>query len=74
MKPKEQRFIKIDVFFVDEISGLAMIMIIDLKTGGTNMTNVKFIMDIGFCYVTNNSLKPSILVSMRYWYSGPEIY
>ena len=33
LKPREQRFIKIDMPFIDEISELAMIKLLDLNTG-----------------------------------------
>ena len=32
LKPREQQFIKIEVPFVDEISGLAIVKILDKKT------------------------------------------
>ena len=52
LKPRKQRLITIDVPFTDDISGLAMIKLLDLKTGFTNMINVKFIRNTGFLDVT----------------------
>ena len=40
LKSREQRFIKIDVPFIDEMFGLAMIKLLDLKTGCTNTIKV----------------------------------
>ena len=46
---------KIDVPFIDEVLGLAMIKLLDLKTGSINIIKVKCIMDFGFLDVTNNA-------------------
>ena len=51
-KSREQRFIKIDMPFIDEISGLAMITPHDFKTGCTNMIKVKFTGNTGFLDIT----------------------
>ena len=37
-----------DMPFIDEMSGLAMIKLLDLKTGCTNMIKVKFITNTRF--------------------------
>ena len=50
LKPREQKFIEID-----EISGLTLFKLLDLKTGCTNTIKVKFIRNLGFLDVTNNS-------------------
>ena len=55
MKAEQQIFIKIDVPFIDEISGLALIKLLDFKTGCTNTIKVKFVRNTGFLDVTNNS-------------------
>ena len=55
LRPKEQRLMKIDVPFIGEISGLAMIKLLDLKTGCTNTIKVKFVRNTEFLNVTNNS-------------------
>ena len=48
-------FIKIDMPFIDEISGLAMIRLPDVKSDCTNTIKVKFIRNTGFLDITNNS-------------------
>ena len=55
LKPREQRFIKIDVPFINEICRLAMIKLLYLKTGATDTIKVKFMRNAGFLDVTNNS-------------------
>ena len=52
LKPKEQRFIKIDIPFIDEISGLAMNKLLDHKPSCTNMMRVKLVRNTGFLDVT----------------------
>ena len=42
LKPKEQKLIKIEAPFVDEISGLALLKLFDKSTQGTIMLKVKF--------------------------------
>ena len=46
---------KIDVPFIDEISRLAMIKLLDFKTGRTNTFEGKVFQNTGFLDVTNNS-------------------
>ena len=46
--------------FKDEISKLAMIKLLDLKTSFTNIIKVKFIRNTGFLDVSNNSSKKII--------------
>ena len=41
MKPKEQQFIKIEASFVDEISGLAIVKMLDKKDQNTMMLKFK---------------------------------
>ena len=57
LKPREQRFIKIDVPFIDKISGLVIIKILELKTDCTNTIKVQLIRNTGFLDVTGNSLE-----------------
>ena len=54
LRPKEQSFIKTDVLFLDEISGLAMTTLFELKTSCTNMIKVKFVQNTRFIGVTKN--------------------
>ena len=48
LKPMEKRFIEIKVLFIDVVSGLAMIKLLDIKTSCTNTMKVKFIKCTGF--------------------------
>ena len=42
LKPKEQKLIKVEATFVDEISGLAIIKVLDRKAQNTMMLKLKF--------------------------------
>ena len=61
MKPRVKRFIKIGVLFIDEISGLPMVKLLDLKTDCTNTIKGKFMRNTGYLDVTNNSSETLIL-------------
>ena len=61
LRHREQRFIKVNVPFKDEISGLVMIKLLDPKTGCTNIMKAKFIRNTGFLDVTHNSTEPLII-------------
>ena len=43
LKPKEQKLIKVEVPFIDEISGLAIIKVLDKNTQNTMMFKLKFV-------------------------------
>ena len=43
LKPKEQRLIKVEAPFMDEISGLAIIKALDKNTQNTMMHKLKFV-------------------------------
>ena len=43
LKPNEQRFIKIETSFIEEISGLVIIKILDEKAQGTLMPKTRFV-------------------------------
>ena len=60
LKPGEQSFIRINVLFVHETSGLTIIKILELKTGYTNTIKVKFIKNTRFLDETNNSSQTCI--------------
>ena len=57
MKPKEQKIIKIEATFVDEMSGLAIVKILDRKEQNTMMTKFRFTWNLALLDVTNNSLE-----------------
>ena len=63
LKPKEQRFIKIEVPFIEEISGLAIVKMLDRKAQNTMMLKLKFVQNLATLDVTNNSLETVIFVS-----------
>ena len=55
VKPKEKKFIKIEALFVDEISGLAMVKMLDSKEQCTVVLKIKFIRNCTSLDVTNNT-------------------
>ena len=55
MKPKERKFIKIETQFVDEISGLAIVKILDSKEQSTVVLKLKFVRNQASLNVTNNT-------------------
>ena len=61
LKPKEQKPIKIEVPFLDEISGLAIIKLLDMSTKSTIMLKVKFTQNIALLDMTNSSSGTLIL-------------
>ena len=56
MKPKEQRFVKIEASFVDEISGLVKVKMLDKKEHSSVMLKLKFIQNMAALHLTNNTL------------------
>ena len=54
MKPKERKFIKIEAPFVDEISGLAIVKMLDNKEQCTIVLKLKFVRNQTLLDVTNN--------------------
>ena len=60
MKPKEQWFIKIEAPFKDEISGLAIVKMLDKKAQNTMMLKLKFVQNLATLDITNSSLETVI--------------
>ena len=60
LKPKEQKVIKIEAPFVDKISGLAIVKILDRKAQNTIMLKLKFTWNLVVFDVTNSSLETVI--------------
>ena len=60
LKPKEQRFIKIEASFTDEISRLAIIKMLDRKTQNTMTLKFKSVWNLATLDVTNSSLETVI--------------
>ena len=52
VKPKERKFIKIEAPFVDEISGIAIVKMLDTKEQCTVVLQLKFIKELSIirCY------------------------
>ena len=55
VKPKEKKFIKIEAPFVDEISGLAIVKMLDNKEQCTVVLKLKFIRNCASLEVMNNA-------------------
>ena len=60
VKPKERKFIKIEAPFVDEISGLAIVKMLDSKEQCTVVLKLKFVRNCASLDVTNNTLETEI--------------
>ena len=60
LKPKEQTLINVEASFVDEISALAIIKVLDKTTQSTMMLRLKFMQNSAMLDVTNNGLDTSI--------------
>ena len=56
MKPREQQFIKLEAPFIDEISELAIVKMLEKKAQKTMMLNLDFVPKIATLVVTNISL------------------
>ena len=55
VKPKEQKLIMVDVPFVEEISGMAITKLLDVKEQITLMMRLKFIRNREMLKVTNGT-------------------
>ena len=60
LKAKEQKLIKIEAPFVDEISGLAIIKVLDRKAQNTVMLKLKFTQNLAILGVRNSGLETLI--------------
>ena len=56
MKPVEQKVVKIEAPFMDEISSLAIIKLLDKLTQGVMVLKVKFIQNVAMLDMVNNSI------------------
>ena len=59
-KPKEQKLIKVKAPFIDEISGLAIIKILDGSTNSTMLLKLKFMHNAATVDIVNNGSDTSI--------------
>ena len=60
LKPKEQKLIKVDTPFKDEISGLAIIKILDGSPYSTMLIKLKFTHNAAILYIVNNGTETII--------------
>ena len=60
LKPKEQKLIKVEAPFIDEISGLAIIKILDGSTYSTMLIKLKFTCNTAILDIDNNGTETII--------------
>ena len=60
LKPKEQKLIKVKAPFIDEISGLAIIKILDGSTYSTMLLKLKFMHNAAILDIVNNGTETII--------------
>ena len=60
MKPKEHKLIKVEAPFMDEISGLAIIKVLDKNAHNTMMLKLKFTQNLAILDITNSGLETVI--------------
>ena len=60
LKPKEQKSIKIEAPFIDEILGLAIVKILDGSTYSTMLIKLKFTCNMAVLDIVNNSTETMI--------------
>ena len=60
LKSKEQKLIKVKVPFIDEISGLAIIKLLDGSTYSTMLIKLKFTCSAAILDIVNNGTKTKI--------------
>ena len=53
--PASQKIVMVDAPFVEELSGMAMIEILDMKTQTTSMIKLKFIQNRAVLKIKNNT-------------------
>ena len=60
LKPKEQKLIKVKALFIDEISGLAFIKILDGSAYRTMLITLNFIHNVSMLDIVNNDTETII--------------
>ena len=65
MKPREQKVVKIEAPFIDEISSLAIIKLLDKLTHSIMVLKVKFICNIAMLDMINNSNSETLILNPR---------
>ena len=61
LKPKEQKLLKIEALFLDKISGLAIIKLLDKSIQSIMTLKVKFMQNTAMLDMTNRSSETLIL-------------
>ena len=65
MKPKEQKLIKVETPFLDEISGLAIVKLLNISTQSIIVLKVRFMWNVAILDMTNGSSDILIFESER---------
>ena len=65
MKPGEQKIVKIEALFTDEISSLAIIKLLDRLTHSVMVLKVKFTLNIAMLDIINNSNSETLILNPR---------
>ena len=60
LKPKEQKLIKVTAPFIDEISGLAIVKVLDQGTYTTLLIKLKFTCNAAIIDMVNNGTETTI--------------
>ena len=66
LKPKDKKLIKVDATFIDELSGLAIVKILNKTTHSTMMIKLKLIQNLSMLDITNNGFDTIYLIQRRY--------
>ena len=65
MKPGEQKIVKVEAPFTDEISSLAIIKLLDKLTQSVIVLKVKFVQNIAMLDMINNSGSETMILNPR---------
>ena len=62
--PTSQKMVMVEAPFIEELSGMAMVKILDMKTQTTNMIKLKFIWNKVVLKITNKTRETSSIDRM----------
>ena len=65
LKPGEQKIVKVEAPFTDEISSLAIIKLLDKLTYSIMVLKVKFTLNMAMLYMINNSNSETLILNLR---------
>ena len=65
MEPGDQKIVKIEAPFTDEISSLAIIKLLDKLTQSVMVLKVKFVPNIAMSDMVNNSSSETLILNLR---------